>query len=98
MCLQDEISKFVEKGSVPRLTSLDRKPRNKKALQKAFADKKPKVLGVMPADHKDLKAFQDVLVELTEMDDGKAHVRAACFTTCLGCSGLLWCKSLEYTG
>lgn len=73
--MQADIAKFVEKNSAPRLTSLDRKPRNKKALAKAFADKKPKVLGVMPADAEGLKAFQEELIKLSDMDDDKVHVR-----------------------
>ena len=93
--MQTDIAKFVEKNSSPRLTSLDRKPRNKKALAKAFADKKPKVLGVMPAGADGLKDFQEELIKLSNMDDDKVHVRrcapersflcsAACIRSCSG--------------
>lgn len=74
VALQEAIVAFVEKVSVPRLTSLDRTPKNKKALQKIFADKNPKVLGAAPADHEDLKAFQEELIAINEKYDD-IHVR-----------------------
>jgi hypothetical protein len=74
--MQGPMAEFVEKASSPQLPALDGKPRNKKAMAKVFGDKKPKIIGIMAADHKDLKAFQDALIEAREADDGKVHVRA----------------------
>ena len=72
--MQAALTKWVEKNSQPKLVSLDRTPKNKKALQKVFADKLPKVLGVMPADDKHLKEWQDALIKASESVDG-VHVR-----------------------
>jgi hypothetical protein len=69
LLLQAAISKFVEKNSVPRLTSLDRSNKNKKALQKIFSDKQPKVLGVMASDDKKLAKFQEALIAINEAHD-----------------------------
>jgi hypothetical protein len=70
------MAEFVEKASSPRLPALDGKARNKKAMAKAFGDKKPKVIGIVAADHKDLKAYQDALIEAREAADDKVHVCA----------------------
>ena len=72
--VQAELVKWVEAQSVPKLPSLDRSPKNKKALQKAFADQKPKVLGVMGTESDGLQAFKDALVAVKEAVDG-VHVR-----------------------
>ena len=56
------------------MTSLDRTPKNKKALQKVFGDKLPKVLGCAPSDHKDIAAFKEQLIAISDQHDD-LHVR-----------------------
>jgi hypothetical protein len=95
--LQGDLVQWVEKHSVPRLISLDRAPKNKKALSKVFADKNPKVLGVMKADDKDLSKFQEHLIAASEKYSD-LHVRArsplrAAHPAVPACFALLCCQS-----
>lgn len=64
-----ELRAFIEKASTPRLISLDRSPRNKKALAKVFGDSAPKVLGAVPAGHSDLAAFREQLIAIKDAHD-----------------------------
>lgn len=90
--LQAELIKWVEALSVPKLPSLDRSPKNKKALQAAFADQKPKVLGVMEADAKDIKGFKDALIAAKDAVDD-VHVRFIVYTCAHGL--LVACTALQ---
>jgi hypothetical protein len=73
-CVQDAIEEWVKKGSTPKLPALDKKPYNRKALQAAFSDQKPKLIGVMPATADGLAAFKEKLTAVRE-SNSDIHVR-----------------------
>lgn len=64
-----DLEKWVEKVSAPAITTLDQSAKNKKALQKIFSSKLPKLLGVAVKGDKHAKAVKDVLIKLGGQDD-----------------------------
>lgn len=64
-----ELSAWVEKVSAPALVTLDQSAKNKKALQKVFADPKPKLLGFIAKDDKAYKDFKGALVKASSEAD-----------------------------
>ncbi|CAL8464780.1 g4315 [Coccomyxa elongata] len=62
-----EITTFVELSTSPKLVEMDQSPKNKKALNRIFADQVlPKLLALVSKDTKNEKKFRDIMTHVSE--------------------------------